>query len=291
MFRCAPPTGRVMLGTPMSQGLSWPGARSELFMPHRSSYEQGVPCWVELQTTDPSDAKAFYAALFGWAFDDQTLSSGDCYTLARLDGGTVAGIMRQPPELPACTPPMWFTFLAVDDLTLVVEAVAAAGGEVMTPARSVTDGRTQAIVADPTGGVVGLWQANTQPGATTVNQPGAVIWNELITSDPDRAAAFYDAVLGTTHATSAMGHGEFYTVLEVDGRPVAGAMALPEHVDVPTAWSVSFATDDIAATIAAARSLGASVRNEVASPAGPLAIIADPQGAVFQVMQPIEWPD
>jgi uncharacterized protein len=153
----------------------------------------------------------------------------------------------------------------------------------------VMESGSMAMVADPTGGVVGLWQAGQHLGAGTVNKPGALLWNELITPEPDRAAAFYDAILGTTHNTSPMGDDD-YTVLEVAGRAVAGAMALPD-TRIPTAWTVYFGTDDIAATVAAARDLKATILNEVDSPVGALAVIADPQGAVFQVMQPTEWPD
>ena len=260
-------------------------------MPHRDRYPQGVPCWVELQTTDQQGAKAFYAALFGWKLDDEPLPFGGHYTMASLEGGTVAGITPQPPDTPESRPPAWMTYLAVDDLPTVVDRVTAAGGQVVAPPMQVMDSGSMAVVADPTGGVVGLWQADRHPGSQTVNQPGAVIWNELITPEPDQAAAFYDAVLGTTHDNVPMGDGDTYTVLKVDGREVAGAMALPAHAGVPTAWTVYFATDDIATTVAAATNLGASVLNQVDSPAGPLAVMTDPQGGVFQVMHPTEWPD
>ena len=263
-------------------------------MPHRESYPQGVPCvasWVELQTTDQEGAKAFYAALFGWELDDEPLPIGGHSTMARLDEGTVAAITPQPPGSPEGMPPVWFTYLAVDDLDAVLGKVAGAGGQVIAPAMQVMDNGSMAIVADPTGGVVGLWQANQHRGAGTVNQPGALLWNELITPEPERAATFYDAILGTTHETSPMGDGDLYTVLEVDGRAVAGAMALPEDAGVPPAWTVYVATDDIAATVAAAKQPGATLHDQVDSPAGPLAVMSDPQGAVFQVMQPTEWPD
>ncbi len=74
-----------------------------------------------------------------------------------------------------------------------------------------------------------------------------------------------------------MGGGD-YTVLNVGARGIAGAMALPEHAGVPTAWSAYFGTDDIAATVSKVNELGGTILNEVDSPVGPLAVIADPQG-------------
>lgn len=261
-------------------------------MPHRDGYPQGVPSWVDLQTTDQEGAKAFYSGLFGWELTDEPLPMGGHYTMASLEGGAVAGIGAQPPGSPEGMPPVWTTYFAVDDLGEVVGKVDAAGGQVVSPPMQVMENGSMAIVADPTGGVVGLWQPNQHEGAGTVNQHGALLWNELITDEPDRAAEFYDAILGTTHQTGPMGGGgSDYTVLNVDGRSIAGAMSLPQHAEVPTVWTVYFGTDDIDATVAKAEELGGRVENRVDSPVGPLAVITDPQGAVFQVMQPTEWPD
>jgi predicted enzyme related to lactoylglutathione lyase len=171
-----------------------------------------------------------------------------------------------------------------------VGKVAGAGGQVVMPQMDVMETGRMAIVADPTGGMVGLWEANQHRGAGTVNTPGSLVWNELITQDPETAASFYDAILGTTHETGPVGDGE-YTVINAGDRGVAGIMALPEHMGVPTAWTVYFGTDDIDASVAKIEELGGSIMNKVDSPAGPLAVAADPQGAVFQVMQPTEFAD
>jgi uncharacterized protein len=259
-------------------------------MSHRDGFPQGVPSWVDLQTTDQEGAKSFYGRLFGWELADEPLPMGGHYTMASLDGGAVAGIGAQPPGVPEGMPPVWNTYFAVDDIDEVVGKVGAAGGQLAMPPMQVMESGYMAMVADPTGGVAGLWQAGQHKGAGTVNQHGALLWNELITPEPDRAAEFYDAILGTTHETGPMGDAT-YTVLNVDGRSIAGAMALPEHAGVPTAWTVYFGTDDIQGTIEKAKELGATILNQVDSPVGPLAVIADPQGAVFQVMQPNEWPD
>ena len=44
-------------------------------MPERTSYAPGTPSWVDLQTSDPAGAKTFYAALFGWDYDDQPVGT------------------------------------------------------------------------------------------------------------------------------------------------------------------------------------------------------------------------
>jgi uncharacterized protein len=70
-------------------------------MPTRTSYAQGTPNWVDLQTSDLAAAKAFYSGLFGWTYDDQPMPDGQAYSMAMLRGHRVAAIAPQPPELAA----------------------------------------------------------------------------------------------------------------------------------------------------------------------------------------------
>ena len=184
-------------------------------MPKKTEYEQGTPSWVDLQTTDQDAGKEFYASLLGWSYDDRPMPQGGTYSMALLNGETVAAIAPMPPGAPEGMPPMWNTYIAVDDVDATVEKVGPAGGQVLMPPMDVGDAGTMAFVADPTGAVVGLWQANQHIGATLVNEPGAMIWNELITDKPDSALAFYEAVLGVSSATMEMGPGQTYNLLKV----------------------------------------------------------------------------
>src|SRR5215468_3703236 len=177
-------------------------------MPERTSYTQGTPNWVDLPTTDQAAAKAFYAGLFGWTYDDQPMGAegeGQVYSMAMLRGHEVAAISSQPPEMAAAgAPPMWNTYLAVDSADEATAKVEAAGGKVgMTPFDIMDAGR-MSFVIDPSGAPVALWQANQHIGATLVNEPGTVVWNELITDNP-AAVSFYEQVLGVTTTTADMG--------------------------------------------------------------------------------------
>ncbi|HEX6523696.1 MAG TPA: VOC family protein, partial [Streptosporangiaceae bacterium] len=190
-------------------------------MPARTSYAQGTPNWVDLQTSDQDAAKAFYAGLFGWTYDDQPMPQGPVYSMAMIGDHTVAAIAPQPPEMAAAgAPPMWNTYLAVDSVDDAVARVEAAGGKVAMAPFAIMDAGRMAFVIDPSGAAVALWQANQHIGATLVNEPGTVTWNELITDDP-AAAAFYRQVLGVTTSTMDMGAGE-YTLFEVNGQMVGG---------------------------------------------------------------------
>src|SRR2546430_9685240 len=88
-------------------------------MSERTSYTQGTPNWVDLPTSDQAAAKAFYAGLFGWTYDDQPMGEGQVYSMAMLGGHQVAAISTQPAEMAAAgAPPMWNTYLA-DGLVVI----------------------------------------------------------------------------------------------------------------------------------------------------------------------------
>jgi predicted enzyme related to lactoylglutathione lyase len=256
-------------------------------MPTKTEYEQGTPCWVDLQTTDQSAAKEFYASLLGWSYDDQPMPQGGTYSMALVNGDTVAAIAPMPPGAPEGMPPMWNTYIAVDDVDATVEKVGPAGGQVFMPPTDIGDAGRMAFVADPTGAVVGLWQANQHIGSTLVNEQGAPIWHELITDKPDSALSFYEAVLGVTRSSVEMGPGQTYHMLKVGDTQVGGCMEPPME-GIPNYWHVYFAVPDADATAAKAAAEGGNVTVEPFDipSVGRSAVLTDPQGAVFSVLTP-----
>ena len=254
-------------------------------MPARESYVQGTPNWVDLQTTDQAAAKAFYTGVFGWSFDDQPMDAGAVYSIAKIGDGQVAAIAPQSPELKAAgAPAMWNTYLAVDSVDDATAKVAAAGGTVAMEPFDVMDAGRMSFVMDPGGAPVALWQANQHIGATLVNEPGTVVWNELITDNP-AALPFYEQVVGLTTTTTEMGEDK-YTMFQVGGKEVGGTMP-PQMAGVPNHWHVYFAVADADAAAAKIRELGGSViAGPFDTPIGKMAVVADPQGAVFSLYQP-----
>ena len=253
-------------------------------MPARDSYAQGTPNWVDLQTTDQAGAKTFYSGVFGWAFDDQPMDAGAVYSIAKIGDGQVAAIAPQSPELKAAgAPAMWNTYLAVDSVDDATAKVGPAGGTVAMEPFDVMDAGRMSFVLDPSGAPVALWQANQHIGATLVNEPGTVSWNELITDNP-AAVTFYEQVLGVTTTTVDMG-GNKYTMFQVGGREVGGTTP-PPMAGTPNHWHVYFSVADADATVAKIKQLNGSVVVEpFDTPIGKMAVVADPQGAVFSLFQ------
>ncbi|MFF7334886.1 VOC family protein [Streptomyces sp. NPDC090306] len=255
------------------------------------TYKPGTPCWIDLMVPDQQAALDFYRDLFGWQGEIGSPETGG-YSVCTLQGRPVAGVMRAsnpdgttPDPMP---PSVWTTYLATEDVGATLAAVQEAGGSVMMGPMDVMDLGRMAVVVDPTGAVVGLWQAGTFPGAGIANEHGAFVWNELSTGDTAGAAAFYSAVLPLTTKRSEMPGAEGYTEFQVAGRSVGGMMDLTaQPAGVPPHWLTYFNVDDVDSVQAAAVRAGAEVKAPAFDmPAGRMAVLADPQGAVFAVIDP-----
>jgi predicted enzyme related to lactoylglutathione lyase len=235
-------------------------------------------------STDVDAARTFYRSLFGWELAIGGEETGG-YTMALIDGRSVAGIGSVPPG--SQMPTVWTTYLATTDVDATAKAITAAGGVVyQEPFDVMTFGR-MAVAADPTGGMFGLWQAGEHWGAALANVPGSMTWNEILSRDYDAAKAFYTEVFGYT--MTEMGDENFlYSTLEIDGNIVGGIGAMPAGAPagVPSSWMVYFSVDDADATVEAATGLGASIiRAAQDSPYGRSATLSDPQGGIFTVIQ------
>ena len=254
-------------------------------MPKRTSYAQGTPSWVDLQSHDPEDAKAFYAGLFGWQFDDQPMPQGPPYSMALKDGEPVAAIGPMSPDMIAQNlPPFWNTYITVDDVEVATDAAKTAGGKVLAGPFDVMEAGRMSVLVDPSGAVVNFWQAKNHIGASLVNEPGTLIWNELITDNAAAAYAFYGEVLGLTAEESDMGGP--YVLFKVGDEMVGGSMAPPME-GIPNHWHVYFAVEAMEPALEKARQLGGKVINgPMPTPIGPMATISDPQGAIFSLFEP-----
>jgi predicted enzyme related to lactoylglutathione lyase len=155
----------------------------------------------------------------------------------------------------------------------------------------VLDAGRMGVFTDPKGAVFSVWQAGIMPGAGIVNEPNSYSWSELLTSDVDGSKKFYGSVFGwgaKTYGDDAPGPMGGYTEWKVGDRSVGGMMSRPPQMPagVPDYWGVYFAVADIEATVARLKELGGSVMmGPMAIEPGTFAMVADPQGAMFNVMQ------
>jgi predicted enzyme related to lactoylglutathione lyase len=246
---------------------------------HETTWPDGTPAWADLAVPDLETARRFYGSLLGWAFDIGPAEAGH-YSTALVGGRAVAAIGPVPPGAEGA-PVAWLTHLAASDAAAAADRAAAAGGQVVVAPMPVMDFGTMAVVLDPTGAVVALWQAGSHHGAALVNEPGAMIWNEHLSPAFEPAKAFYAALFPYT-ISDMSGPGFDYATLDLDGHQVGGIGGSSGAVG---AWEVYFAVRDTDATAAEAERLGGTIVHPAQdSPYGRMAGITGPFGERFWLM-------
>ena len=118
----------------------------------------GAPCWIDLVTSDLDAAQAFYGGLFGWtgaAADQETYGGYVTFTLGEDD---VAGCMRKSSSMQAM-PDAWSVYLASADTRATVLAAQNRGAPVFVEPMPIPQVGVMAVVADPGGASIGIWQA------------------------------------------------------------------------------------------------------------------------------------
>ena len=255
-------------------------------MPTRDeSWPNGTPCWVDVLVTDPTAAKSFYSGLFGWDIQDGPPEAGG-YLMCMLQGRPVAAISPNFEDNPF--PNVWSTYLASDDLDATVAKAKAAGGTFMMEPMDVLTAGRMAFGMDPTGAPYGIWQGGDHKGVGVYNEPGALIWNELMTRDYEGAKAFYGSVFDYDYEEMEGVRFQYSTINRGDGEVVAGIGAMGAEVpaEMTPQWTIYFNVIDADATAAKAAELGATiVREPWDTPFGRMSIVQGPQGESFSIMQ------
>ncbi|MFF5703946.1 VOC family protein [Streptomyces sp. NPDC012794] len=246
----------------------------------------GTPCWVSLMVHGLGSTEHFYADLFGWEYEPGPTQFGPCVR-AFLDGEEVAGIGEMPPD--RHLPVAWTTYFATDDADCTAESIRSCGGTVAVGPLDAGAAGRMAICSDPLGAIFGIWQADGLPGTRRAGAPGTPVWNELVTQDTSTVGKFYEHVFGHDAERHPDLSADFdYLTLRLGGRPVAAVhgvgRALPH--DRGPHWMTYFEVADPDAVAARVTELGGRV---VAPPrdriTGRLAMVADPEGAVFAVVR------
>ena len=249
----------------------------------RTGYAPGTFCWADLTTTDQDAAKAFYGGLFGWQGEDMPAGDGQVYSIMRLDGSDVAAIAPQPQQQrDAGAPALWNSYVSVQSADATAERAKELGATVHAPPFDVFEAGRMAVIQDPQGAYFLAWQPRGHFGAALVNAPGALAWNELQSPDPDASASFYGELFDWGIAQFP-GMTETYLAIK-NGDANNGAIRQLSAPGVPPNWLAYFGVADIDSAIATAQELGgATMAGPIDIGMAKIAVIADPQGAVFAV--------
>ena len=252
-------------------------------MPTIDAHDPGTICWIDLASTDADAATDFYCELFGWSASEPIENAGG-YRMMLHDGRQVAGLAPVWGDTDGST---WSTYVASADAEATCAAAIASGGDVVMDAMDVLTAGRMAVLRDPAGAQVSVWQAGDHHGYEVHGEPGTPIWSELMTRDLASASAFYESVFGWT-ALEEDFDGVAYTVWKRSGHLVGGALEMDDTWPEETHphWMVYIATADCDATARRCGGLGGAVWHppEDIGP-GRCALLEDPAGGTFSVIQ------
>jgi predicted enzyme related to lactoylglutathione lyase len=246
----------------------------------------GSFCWIELATSDQNAAKQFYQQLFGWIPNDFPMGPGEFYTMFKIDGrDAAAGYTINEQMRQQGVPPHWMIYIATASADESVAKAQRAGGKVVAGPFDVMDFGRMAVISDPTGAHFSVWEPKTHQGTGVTGVPGTMCWADLNTPDPAAVTAFYKTMFGWDFPP---GQGGYLHIK--NGEEFIGGIPPAEHrnPNTPPHWMSYFTVADCDASTAQAREAGAKV---YLSPmdvekVGRMAVLADPQGAVFALFQP-----
>lgn len=242
--------------------------------------------WRDLVTDNPDAVKPFYAALFGWEFEEGR-ALGAPYTLVKSGGQYIAGISRARRQRPDQPVSQWLSFMSVADVDRAAEQTRSAGGSIVAGPLDLPNVGRGAVVLDPDGAPLGLLRSSIgDPADTPTPALNRFLWTEHLSRDPQASADFYVGLAGFEVRKIDFAGMPYW--LLVKGRERAGLLRNPIAVDRPI-WLAYVRVADPGATAARAAQLGGRVllapRQDLRN--GTLALIADPTGAVLALQK---WP-
>ncbi|UQX89794.1 VOC family protein [Jatrophihabitans telluris] len=252
-----------------------------------TAWPAGTPCWVDVAANDIGTAKLFYEEIFGWDIPPGREEFGG-YTNASIEGRLVAGLT---PKMDPAQPTTWTMYFAVTDADAAAASITANGGTLLAEPMDVMDLGRMAIAVDPLGAVFGIWQAGTHSGIQRANEDGALVWEEHMSPDFEKAKAFYSAVFGFGF-TDMSGPDFTYASFNRDGSAEMGdALGGIGQTDgqspVPVGWAVYFQVPDVDSTVDdIVKRSGSVLLPPSDTPYGRMSLVSDPEGAAFYVMSP-----
>ncbi len=247
--------------------------------------------WYDLMTRDVKQAVSFYTEVIGWRTEifapGSASPSPSPYTMWVTQQGPIGGVVTLTPEqLARCAQPTWMGHVEVDDLDAAVAKVKATGGSVPVPPTPIPEVRRFAMIADPQGATLSLFQPQPPEQAMPPHdrsKHGEVSWNELYAADAFAVFPFYRDLLGWTLQDDVdMGPAGKYLIFGQRDEQYGGMMTKMPGTPAPV-WTFYIRVDDLDATLTRAVAKGAAkLFDPMKVPDGSRVVqLRDPQGATF----------
>ena len=245
----------------------------------------GKVVWHDLLSEDPVAARRFYGGLFGWKFRQVGLGLGQNYTVIEHNGRVIGGLVDGRRINRDVNVSRWIPVLSVADMAAAIAETHAAGGTVFQAPLDIPQRGTVAVIADPQGAVLTLFESRDGDPADRVPETGDWLWNEIWSSDPDATLAFYRSLVPAYEIADADdARGGKYRYLTANGVPRVGVLPNPV-AGIADTWMAYVRVPNPAAAAAAAEALGGEILLHAQGDprGGEIAILNDPSGAGFLV--------
>jgi predicted enzyme related to lactoylglutathione lyase len=258
-------------------------------MPNIEKHAPGDFCWIELATNNQNAAIDFYSKIFGWSANNMPMGPNDFYTIFQLAGRDAAAAMAlRPDQASHGVPPHWNLYVSVESADASAARAVQLGAKVLAPPFDVFDSGRMAVIQDPTGAAISIWQAIHHPGTGISASHGTLCWADLSTPDQARAGQFYSDLFGWQIMKEDEDPAHNYWHIK-NGQEFIGGIPPSAHhkPGVPAHWLAYFTVSNCDATAAAAKSLGATLYMPPTDfeDVGRISILADPQGAAFAIFK------
>lgn len=244
--------------------------------------------WADLITPDLAAAEKFYGGLFGWTFE--RVPAGELkYSVVMLDGRPIGGIVEKTIPAGQQRQPAWLTFLATNDIDAAKRAALSHGAKVLAGVKTYPMRGRQCVLSDPEGAVFALLASGSGDPPDYLPSTGDWIWSSLHGRDAGAEAAFYQNVFGYDVYDMPSEDGLEHLILSSDNYARASANDLARGTARRRSHWLNFVRVEHAAEIAdKVTALGGRVlvQPRVDRHGGMIAVVADPAGAPFGVM---EW--
>jgi predicted enzyme related to lactoylglutathione lyase len=229
-----------------------------------SSLVLGQFLWHELLTSDPAGGAGFYSKVLGW--NARPWDGDEAYTMLASATGPVGGarVVGKDP-LASTAGPNWLTYVGVPDLAIALATAEGRGGRVLHPITSIPDGGRYAVITDPQGAVIGLYEpAGDMGGSSGAAAAGPVAWHELTADDTEAALEFYKALFGWDIVGKVPMGGEVGTYYLFGSGTTQLGGAFKRSKDLPPTWPrwlVYLRVPSVTAAVAAVEAAGGQLLN------------------------------
>ena len=255
--------------------------------PPTGTHTPGRFVWGDLVTSDVAAAAGFYGKVFGWTFETYGGDDDrDTYTLALADGLPIGGLVFDQRAMKGKTPSArWIGLISVADVKASTAAVTAGGGQVVYAPVMLGERGETAVFKDPEGVVFGVVNSKNGDPPDYAGDVNEWYWVDLWTSDVEKAATFYRAVVGYETMPIADDGPRSGLRLLSGGFARAGIMQKQDK-NTSSTWLPYIRVADATASAEAAKAAGGKVLLEpLAMNRATVAIIADPTGAPVGIVQ------